>query len=276
MGEEVSFEEIADHCDVHVDDARRILRLAIAFHVFEEKSSGLVSHSAVSRCMLDMPFVNDWIGHFCDEIWPSAPKTVEALSKWPCSQEPNETAFSLTANSGQSLFKFFQETPVKAKRFTNAMKFLQSAPEFSVSHLLNDLHWKQESVPERLVDIGGADGSITAAILHEFPTIKAVVQDLPNVIAMSRVPPDLAGRLEFMGHDMFCPQPIKDADVYFLRSTLHDWSDKHCIAIVRNLIPALKNGASIIINDVCMPPSNGLCPSQAQLLRLAISLRSSL
>lgn len=70
---------------------------------------------------------------------------------------------------------------------------------------------------------------------------------------------------------MFSQQPVNDADVYFPRSTLHGWSDKYCIAILHNLIPALKDGAKIIVNDVCMPGLNVLSASQEQLLRLAHS-----
>lgn len=267
MDEEVSYEELAQRCDVQVHVIRRFLRLAIAFHIFRETSNGLVGHSAVSRCMLEMPLVNDWIGHFCNEVWPAFPYTLEALSKWPDSQEPDETAFSLSKSSKLALFNFLQDNPSKAERFTNAMKFLQATPETSVSHLLKDLQWDAESSPKRLVDIGGADGSITTAILRQFPNVTAVVQDLPNVIESSRVPQDLEGRLRLMSHNMFSPQPVIDADVYFLRSTLHDWSDKYCVKILRNIIPALKDGSKVIINEVCLPGPKVLSPVQEQLLR---------
>jgi hypothetical protein len=268
VGEDASYERLAQECGVPADDIRRILRFAAAFHIFEETPNGSVRHSAASRCMVDIPGVNDWIGHFCNEIWPSSCKTVEALSRWKASDEPDETAFALTNITNQSLFEFLQERPINAERFTRCMKFLQNAPEFSVFHLLKDLQWEAESCPKCLVDIGGADGSIATAILRNFPSMNAVVQDQPNVVEAASVPKDLEGRLQFMSHDMFSPQPVEDADVYFLRSTFHDWSDKYCITILRNLIPALKEGAKVIINDVCMPSPNLLPFSQEQLLRL--------
>lgn len=267
MNEEVSYEDLAQRCNTPVDTVRRLLRLAIAFHVFRETSDGLVGHSAASKCMHEMPLVNDWIGHFCNEIWPAAPHTMEALSRWPVSQEPDETAFALLKPSNPTLFGFLQEAPARAERFTNAMRFLQAAPEMSVSNLITDLQWEPNSVPKRLVDIGGADGSIAAAILRQFPTMTAVVQDLPNVVESKKVPEDLQGRLELMGHDMFSPQPFLDADVYFLRSTLHDWSDKYCVKVLRNIVSVMKNGSRVIINEVCMPEPKVLSSSQEQLLR---------
>ncbi|KAI8630531.1 hypothetical protein F5Y19DRAFT_474315 [Xylariaceae sp. FL1651] len=43
------------------------------------------------------------------------------------------------------------------------------------------------------------------------------------------------------------------ADAYFFRSTFHNWVDKHCIKILRNLVPALKLGAKIIIDERILP-----------------------
>ena len=56
-----------------------------------------------------------------------------------------------------------------------------------------------------------------------------------------------------MVHDFLTPQPVKGADIYLLRWILHDWSDKYSVAILRNLIPALKRGAKVLVNDVCIP-----------------------
>ncbi|KAF1977449.1 S-adenosyl-L-methionine-dependent methyltransferase [Bimuria novae-zelandiae CBS 107.79] len=229
LGQALSYEELARTCNVPIDDIRRFMRLAITFHIFEEKADGFVSHSAVSRCMLDFPLANDWIDHFCDDVWPAAPRTNEALLKWPASEEPNETAFALT-----------NKNTAKHERHTNGLSFLQSAPEFGL-----------------LVDVGGSDGSFASAILRQFPSVRAIVQDLSSAVEVVTVPPDLEGRLEFRSHDMFSPQPVKDAD--------------YCVKILRNLIPALKNGAKIIVNDVCIPGPGVLPATQEQLIRSALS-----
>ena len=39
----------------------------------------------------------------------------------------------------------------------------------------------------------------------------------------------------FVVHNFFEPQPIKDADVFLLHMIIHDWSDKYCIQILKNL-----------------------------------------
>lgn len=48
------------------------------------------------------------------------------------------------------------------------------------------------------------------------------------------------------------PQPVHGADVYLLRWVMHDWSDKYCVKILQALVPALKKGARVLVNDICI------------------------
>jgi hypothetical protein len=65
-------------------------------------------------------------------------------------------------------------------------------------------------------------------------------------------------QIKFMQHDFFTPQPIKGADVYLLRWILHNWTDDKSVEILKNLIPALKKGSKVLINDGCLPePGKG-------------------
>ncbi|KAL2795457.1 hypothetical protein BJX66DRAFT_337016 [Aspergillus keveii] len=58
-------------------------------------------------------------------------------------------------------------------------------------------------------------------------------------------------QLTFQPHNFFTPQPVSThgADVYLLRQILHDWSDKYAVRILRALIPGLKPGTKIIVNE---------------------------
>jgi hypothetical protein len=68
------------------------------------------------------------------------------------------------------------------------------------------------------------------------------------------IPEPVQSKIMLMGHDFFTEQPVKDADVYFFRCTLHNWSDELVVKILKALIPALKLGARVVIQD------NGLAP----------------
>ena len=74
-----------------------------------------------------------------------------------------------------------------------------------------------------------------------------------------------------MPYDFFTEQPVKDADVYLFRWIFHNWSDGYCINILRNLIPALKNGAMVVINDHCLPEPGTMGQWQEEKLRYVAS-----
>ena len=87
------------------------------------------------------------------------------------------------------------------------------------------------------------------ALANSTNDIEFIVQDLDSTIKDRReiLPQEVGHRIKFMHHDFFTEQPVKMADVYFLRWILHDWSDKYALIILRSLIPALKDGARIIL-----------------------------
>lgn len=270
LDEEVSFKEIAQRCSLDEPDARRLLRMATANHIFHEPRKGVIGHTAMSKLLVQEPHVHEWVGLVCDEMWPSGTRTIDAMMKWPGSQEPQHTAISLNSPTGESMWDILRQDPKRARRFAEGMMFLQSHPVFSPNHLVNDLEWETDGRPSVMVDIGGLHGSIAIELLRRFPALKCVIEDLPEMISGAVAPSDLEARLEFRAHDFFTEQPVKNADMYFMRSILHDWSDKYAVLILRNLIPALKPGARVIINEVCLPEPNTLPAYQEQLLRYGI------
>jgi hypothetical protein len=94
------------------------------------------------------------------------------------------------------------------------------------------------------------------SLFEAFPEIEtAIVEDLPDITRKNQESPppeDIANRIKYQAYDFFIPQPVRNADVYVFRTVLHDWQDQYAIRILLNQIPALKPGAHIIINDVCL------------------------
>ena len=103
-----------------------------------------------------------------------------------------------------------------------------------------------------------------------FPDLQFIVQDFEAVAlasGASDVPSGLKDRVEFMSHDFMTEQPVKNADVYLFRWILHNWSDLYFIRILRNLIPALKKGAVILVNDFVLPEPGTLGLWQEERIR---------
>lgn len=70
--------------------------------------------------------------------------------------------------------------------------------------------------------------------------------------AEAHPPPALEGRFRFEAHDFFTPQPIKDADVYFFRRIFHDWPDHVCLDILKNLVPSMRMGSRVILDETIL------------------------
>lgn len=110
IGQEATFADIAKASGLNESDVRQILRLAVLQNIFAESHPGLISHTAVSRLLVEDQPLSDWVASSTDDLWQAAAQTCNAMAKYPGSQEPTETvstshlcyehAFMLNINSG--------------------------------------------------------------------------------------------------------------------------------------------------------------------------------
>ena len=268
LGQTRTVHELADSCGLNEGDARRILRHAVTNRLFQELPDGSLAHTAASKTIVEVPYFKDWIDETCTNMWASAPRVIDAITKWPGSEEPNETAFNLAWNTTLPFFPEISKRPEAAKRFADAMSFFQAGPGMETAITIGNFDWTKYA-SGKIVDVGGSHGAIALELASRFPSMECVVQDLPEVIKEAKLPEDrdLARRVTFQAHDFFTEQSVKDADVFFLRMILHNWGDKYAIKILRNLIPALKPGARIVINDHVVPEPGILSHFQERSVR---------
>ena len=149
------------------------------------------------------------------------------------------------------------------------MIFLHETSGSEANHVTNLFDWHAYE-QATVVDVGGSHGLICVELAQKFPELKFIVQDLPEVIAEVSKDglKDTPEQITFMPHDFFHEQPVKNADIYFLRFILHDWPNQYGLKILRNLIPALKAGARILLNEMCLPGPGEISCYQARSLRL--------
>ena len=114
-----------------------------------------------------------------------------------------------------------------------------------------------------LVDVGGGNGSTCIEIARVNPNMQFIVQDIPDVVANAQreIPADVQGRIKLVAHDFFQPQPTV-AQAFLFRQIFHNWSDAYCLKILRALIPALRPGVKVLINDNILSPPGVLPPMQ--------------
>lgn len=250
VGQTASFANIARFADLDLEDTKRVLRYAMTYRIFTEPLPGEVAHTPASHLLAKNEHLVAWAKVALDEILPASTRTPDAMQRWPHSQEPNEAGFNLAHNEAKPMFEVLAQDPARAKLFSDSMKLFFETPQFSLDHTVDSFPW---SAISKMVDIGGSMGHASIAIARKNPHIHCVVQDLKRVFDGVEVPPDLRDRVSFMPHDFLTDQPVKDADVYFLRWILHDWSDLYAVRILRALIPALRTGVKVVLHDTCVP-----------------------
>jgi O-methyltransferase domain len=63
------------------------------------------------------------------------------------------------------------------------------------------------------------------------------------------------GRIKFVEHDFFAPQPIKGAPIYFMRYIIHDWPDTDAIQILTQICEAMSPTSRLLVCDRIILPS---------------------
>ena len=223
--------------------------------IFAEDALGVVHHTAASRALATDLDLCDAVGMMSCDISPATSHALEALQKWPNSEEQTETAFSLRNEPGVSMFQLLAQQPERARRFGAGMRYYGRAETGNLRWLTGGYPWASIDKPDTVfVDVGGGQGTCSRAIAATTQHMKFIVQDLQNTVHNGReaLPRELRGRIEFMAHDFFTEQPVKGADIYFFRWIFHNWSDKYSIMILRSLIQALKPGAKVMIYEHCL------------------------
>ena len=135
------------------------------------------------------------------------------------------------------------------------MAFWLQVPGFEPDRLCDDFDFAalRNGV---VVELGASEGQSSIAIARRYPEIRCIVQDLGatvNNTAKSNLSLDIRDRVSFMKHSFWDEQPIKGADIYLFRWTLHDWSNAAATKILKNLVPAMKPGAKVLISDNVIP-----------------------
>ncbi|CAH8392708.1 unnamed protein product [Eruca vesicaria subsp. sativa] len=104
-----------------------------------------------------------------------------------------------------------------------------------------------------LVDVGGSSGTTLGLVTSKYPHIKGVNFDLPQVLTNAPLYPGV----EHVSGDMFIEVPKGDA--IFMKWILHDWTDEHCLTLLKNCWKSLPENGKVIIVDLITPtePKSG-------------------
>ncbi|KAK9093735.1 hypothetical protein Scep_025204 [Stephania cephalantha] len=146
--------------------------------------------------------------------------------------------------NGYSVFDYYyyRRNPNVGKTFNSSLHSMTSI----IMEKMVEIYKGFEGL-KSLVDIGGGTGTAISYIKRKYPSIKAINFDLPSVVEHA---PQIPG-VEHLGGDMFASIP--KAEAVFMKSVIHNWSDEHCLKLLKNCYEALPDHGKVIIMDLVSP-----------------------
>jgi orsellinic acid C2-O-methyltransferase len=121
---------------------------------------------------------------------------------------------------------------------------------------------------DTVVDVGGGSGALLSGVLVAHPHLEGVLFDTPQGLAEAEVvvtAAGVAGRCRLEPGDFFASVP-PGADVYLLKSVLHDWTDEQCVSVLRSCVRAMGPDSRLLLIESTMPAVIGRAPNVAQLV----------
>jgi len=107
---------------------------------------------------------------------------------------------------------------------------------------------------KKVMDVGGGYGELLAQVLIAYPTATGVLFDMAHAIRGARdafAERGLAARCEFVAGDFFDSIPA-GADVYMMKSVIHDWPDDRAVAILRTCRRAMRPDSRLLLVERIM------------------------
>ncbi len=153
---------------------------------------------------------------------------------------------------GVDVWEYLRQHPADNDEFDAAMRTFSSG---DAAGLLGAYEFARHQI---IADIGGGTGAALAAILQQFPTMRGILFDQPQVVAnagplFERA--DVTDRVEVVSGDFFEAVP-PGADAYMLRRVLHDWRDTESIRILDCIRRAIGTDARLLVVDAVVGPPN--------------------
>ena len=253
----IGYQDLAQSAEVDENHLRRMIRHAMLLRIFHETKDGGVSHSASSMLLATDADIDAYVSIMTEDWFPASAKVVEAHEQFGPSRERFHAPWNVANNvSGEAPFAWWaKHAPNKAEKFGRTMREGEKTEGWSVKHLINGYEWTSLPQGSTIVDVGDSLGQASIALAKAFPHLKFVVRDLPHNTEKGQqlLPEEFKDRINFMGHDFFTEQPVKDADVYFFQFVLLDYSDKDAAKVLQQIAQSMKPGAKIVVRDGVLP-----------------------
>lgn len=237
--------DLAELCGVQSEPLYRVLRALASAAIFREDEAGRFHLTPLARQLRrDAPGGQRAFAMFHHR---------EFYRAWAGLLESVRTGQSaFTKEFGQSLFDYLEENPDRGHLFDGAMSGAHDAETLPM------LDAYDFSGFDRIVDVGGGNGSVLSAILDRYAKPQCVLFDMPDVAerAKSNIGAGESHKgCSFETGSFFDAVP-ENADAYLLRHIVHDWDDDEAVRILSNCRRAGSPNARILVVETVIPRDN--------------------
>ena len=224
-------DELARELGADADTLHRLLRALASDGVFEEVEPRVFANTATSDLLRDAS--ERAFAHLFGGAWHRAAGELD-VSGTP----------TFPRVFGSDFWSWLAQHPDERAAFDTAMV----AGNQSRVDRLASVEWRGD---ETVVDVGGGNGSLLLAFLHDRAGLRGIVFDLPETV---RDEATFGDRIEFVPGSFF--ERVPAGDVYVLSTILHDWDDASAAAILRTIRSAAPPHARVLILDGVVQPGN--------------------
>lgn len=234
--------EVAAEVHTHAGATARLLRVA--------EGIGLIESDGQRYALTE-------IGHFLRTDYPGSMRPLAMLQgmpwRWPITGRLAEAVKTgdpqFAAVAGVDYYEYLESDNDATETFLDAMDSL-AMPGQLVAAASYDF-----SVHQQVLDIGGGDGTVLAAILAGAGHLRGHLLDRPHALSRAARVLDAAGvtdRVTVVEGDFFDHIPT-GIDCYLLSLICNDCNDDEVVALLKNCAAAMDDDARLVALDLVLP-----------------------
>jgi predicted O-methyltransferase YrrM len=245
-------DELAQPCSAHGPSLHRLMRALASVGVFSEDTSGRFGLTPLAE-----PLGGETSGsQRAWAVWAGQRTTWAMWGELLHCIKTGRPAFPELY--GMPAWRYYQDHPDQNAIFNAAMAGTSRSQADAIVRSYDF------SGIDTIVDVGGGDGTLLAAVLAAQPRLRGVLFDQTHVVSTAGehlAAAGVADRCRIVTGDFFTVMP-EQADAYMLKFIIHDWDDPEAQTILRNCRRAMRPSGRILLIERVIPPGNEPHPAK--------------
>ncbi|MBB5153127.1 methyltransferase [Saccharopolyspora phatthalungensis] len=235
--------DLARECGADPQATTRLLRALAALELLVENRPGSFSLTPAGALLrTDRP---DSLHSLVRMV--TCPATMRSWDGLADSVRTGKTSFD--AVFGTDFFSYLKENPELSAEFNAAMG---QGTHATIADILSHYDFGGFAT---VVDVGGGDGTLLAAILRKHSSLRGILFDTPEGLGRAGESLGREGvedRCALDAGDFFDSVP-DGGDLYLLKNVVHDWDDGRATVILRNCRRAVPESGRVLLVEVVLP-----------------------